>query len=191
MEKLVERGLRAQLKTGNLLTGQLYVDLDFYPDSPPRKLIYGGKYPEIPTVPSTVTNIEKSASDILAKLKALPLDKIANELLGTVQGTNRVANDPELKDAIRSLNATLKDIQKLSQSVDKQLLTLVASTEKTLSALRTTLESVEPGSPIAVDLTTMLEELSAAARSIRILSDYLDRHPDALLYGKSGAGAKP
>ena len=198
MEKLVERGLRAQLKTGSLLTGQLYVDLDFYPDSPPRKLIYGGKYPEVPTVPSTVADIEKSATDILAKLKALPLDKIGNELLGTVQGTNRVANDPELKDAIRSLNATLKDVQKLSQSLeklsqslDKQLVMLASSTEKTLSAARTTLESVEPGSPIAVDLTNMLEELSAAARSIRILSDYLDRHPDALLYGKSGAGAKP
>jgi paraquat-inducible protein B len=172
-----------------LLTGQLFVDLDFYPDSPPKQLVYGGKYPEVPTVPSALADIEKSATDILTKLKALPLDKIGNEVLATVQGTNRVANDPELKDAIRSLNAALKDIQKLTQSLDKQVVTLAAGAEKNLGAAHGILEGLEPGAPMAVDLGNALEELAAAARSIRVLSNYLERHPEALLYGKSGAGA--
>ena len=58
-EILVEKGLRAQLKQGNLLTGQLFIDLDMYPDAPPRKIEYGGKYPELPTVPTPMEEITK------------------------------------------------------------------------------------------------------------------------------------
>ncbi|MDD2770123.1 MAG: MlaD family protein, partial [Methylococcus sp.] len=105
MEKLVERGLRARLKTGSLLTGQLYVDLDFYSDSPAKTLVYGGQYPELPTLPSVADELQRSVTEIMANLKKLPLEKIGQELLGTVQGSNRLLNSPELKDAVGSMNA--------------------------------------------------------------------------------------
>jgi paraquat-inducible protein B len=191
MEKLVERGLRAQLKTGSLLTGQLYVDLDFYPASPPAKLIYGGQYPEIPTVPTALEEFQDSAAAILANLKKLPLDKIGNELALTLQSANRLISDPNLKDTLRSLDVVLKDVQKLAQTADRQVAALATGTEKTLMAVRAVLENVEPGAPVAVDLANTLEELAAAARSMRVLSNYLERHPEALLYGKGGPGDKP
>jgi len=186
-EKLIERGLRGRLKTGSLLTGQLYVDLDFYPDSPPKSLVYGGEQPEIPTLPSITEELQASVTEIMAKLKRLPLDKIGDELLGTVQGTNRMMNDPEMKEAVRSMNTVLKDVHQLAQTADREIVKLTAGVEKSLGSAVKTLEQLEPGSPMAVDVGNALEELAASARSIRSLSDYLERHPEALLHGKGGA----
>ena len=69
-EKLIERGLRGRLKTGSLLTGQLYVDLDFYPDTPPKTLVYGGDQPEIPTLPSITEELQDSVTEIMAETQA-------------------------------------------------------------------------------------------------------------------------
>ena len=191
LEHLVANGLRARLKTGSLLTGQLYVDLDIYPKAPPGKLVYGGDYPEIPTLPSIVNELQKDATEIIAKLKALPLDKIGNEILGTVQGANRLANSGEIKESLRSLDGALKDLRKLAQTADRQVGALAVGMEQNLGAIHKILEQMQPGSPMAVNLNRALDQLTAAARSIRALSDYLDRHPEALLRGKSGYGGKP
>jgi paraquat-inducible protein B len=190
MEKMVERGLRARLKTGSLLTGQLYVDVDFYPNSPPRKLVYGGRYPELPTLPSVAGELEKDVTEIVANLKKLPLDRIGQELLGTVQGTNQLANSTDVKAAVRSLDLALKDVHQLAQNTDKQIVKLGSTVEKSLAGAVKVLEQVEPGAPMAADLSDALEELAASARSIRALTDYLERHPESLLHGKGGFGAK-
>jgi paraquat-inducible protein B len=186
-EKLVERGLRGRLKTGSLLTGQLYVDLDFYPDSPPKSLAYGGEQPEIPTLPSITEELQADVKEIMGKLKRLPLDRIGDELLGTAQGANRLMNSPDLKEAIRSMNTALKDVHQVAQTADREIVKLTAGVEKSLGSAVKTLEQLEPGSPMAVDVGNALEELAASARSIRSLSDYLERHPEALLHGKGGA----
>jgi paraquat-inducible protein B len=191
IEKLVEFGLRARLKTGNLLTGQLYVDVDFYPDEPTTSIIYGGQYPEIPTLPSLSDELMKNASEIIANLKKLPLDKIGQELLGTVKGSNQLLNSADIKNATRSLNLALVDMRHLAQTTDQQLVALSANLEKSLGATARVLEQIEPGAPMSVDISNALEELSASARSIRALTDYLERHPEALLNGKAGSGDKP
>ncbi|MEW6038891.1 MAG: MlaD family protein [Pseudomonadota bacterium] len=191
MEKLVERGLRARLKTGNLLTGQLYVDLDFYPESPPKSLDYSGQHPELPTLPSVADELQRNVTEIVANLKKIPLDKIGQELLGTVQGSNRLMNSPELKEAVGSMNTALKDLRHLAQTADREMVTLTAAAEKSLSSTAKVLEQLEPGSAMAVDISNALEELAASARSIRALTDYLERHPEALLHGKGGSGGKP
>ncbi|MBS1212421.1 MAG: pqiB [Proteobacteria bacterium] len=186
-ENLVERGLRGRLKTGSLLTGQLYVDLDFYPDSPPKTLIYGGEQPEIPTLPSLAEELQTTATEIMQKLKRIPFDKIGEELLGTSQGANRLLNSPDLKQAVQSLNLALLDVHQLAQTADREVVTLAANIEKSLGSAAKVLEQLEPGAPMAADVGNTLEELAAAARSIRALSDYLERHPEALLKGKGGA----
>lgn len=187
MEKLIERGLRARLKTGSLVTGQLYVDLDFYPDQPEKTMIYGGKFPEIPTLPSLTEQFQNDVKEILAKLKSLPLDKIGEEILGTVKGTNRLLNSPDLHSSIASLNTALKDLHQLTQTADREVVKITTHLEKSLGSTAKILEQLEPGTPMAVDLRNALEELAASARSIRALTDYLERHPEALLHGKSGA----
>ncbi len=187
IEALVAQGLRARLKTGNLLTGQLFIDLDFYHDDAGKKVIYAGELPELPTLPSVAEAFKNDISEILAKLKRLPLDKIGDELLGTVQGSNKLMNSEDVKDAIRSLNTTLKDVHQLAQTTDKEIVKLTASLDKSLTTAVKVLEQIDPGSPIIVDVGKALEELAASARSIRTLTDYLERHPEALLYGKGGA----
>ena len=188
MEYMIKSGLRAQLKTGSLLTGQLFVDLDFHPDSPSQELVYGGPYPEIPTVPGTLEAFQKTAMDLMDDLRKLPLDRIANELLGTMQGANRLINGPEWQSTIRSLGATLNEVQMLAKTADQRMAGLASETAKTLGAVRKTLEGFDSESPVMVDLASTLEELATAARSIHALSDYLERHPESLLYGKGGPG---
>jgi paraquat-inducible protein B len=191
IERYVEQGLRASLQTGSLLTGQLYVDLNFYPaDVGKQQIAYGGEYPVFPSIPSTLDQFQITAQDLLEKLRKLPLDKIADELLGTIKGANHLINAPEWAETLRSLDATLKDLQKLSRSVDQRLAPLVTEAEQSLRSTRQTLELVEPGSPMTVDLANTLESLSAAARSISELANYLQRHPEALIYGKAGPGGK-
>ena len=188
MEYMIKSGLRAQLKTGSLLTGQLFVDLDFHPDGPSQELVYGGPYPEIPTVPGTLEAFQKTAMDLMDDLRKLPLDRIANELLGTMQGANRLINGPEWQSTIRSLGATLNEVQMLAKTADQRMAGLASETAKTLGAVRKTLEGFDSESPVMVDLASTLEELATAARSIHALSDYLERHPESLLYGKGGPG---
>ena len=187
LEALIAQGLRARLKTGNLLTGQLYVDLDFYHDEPPAKMIYGGEMPELPTLPSVAEAFKNDISEIMAKLKRLPLDKIGDELLGTVQGSNKLMNSQDVKDSIKSLNTALKDVHQLAQTTDQEIVKITANLDRSLTTAVKVLEQIDPGSPIIVDVGKALEELAASARSIRTLTDYLERHPESLLYGKGGA----
>lgn len=204
LKELVERGLKAQLQMGSLLTGQLFIELNFYPDLPKEKLILTGKYPEIPTIPATMDEVRRTVTDVLAQIRRLPLDKIAYELLETLEGANRFTNSPELIESVQTLNETIKDVQqvvresgpslgqtldevqKLARDLDQVVLSLADSTDETLSAARNAMEIADPNSSMVVNLASMLEELAAAARSIRGLADYLERHPEALVHGKGG-----
>ncbi len=183
-KRMLDRGLRAKLEVGSLLTGQLYIDLDFYPDLPHKKLVLTGKYPELPTVPSTMDQFKSTATSLLAQIRHLPLEEIANELLGTVKGLNRLSNSPGLANAVNDLDATLGEFRRLARHTGKDVDKLAVSAEDTLRAARSALEIADPGTPAGANVATTLEELAAAARSIRVLADYLAQHPEALVKGK-------
>ena len=184
IDAMVKRGLRAQLMTGSLLTGQLYVDLDFHPNLPVKGLNYEKKYPVIPSVPATMDEFRTTAANLLRQLRNLPLDKIAHEILETAEGANHLVNSPEAQEAIHSLNAALGNVEKLTEGLDQRVNRLAFSVEKTLAKARAALELADPDSPAAVNLNSALKELAAAARSIRVLTDYLEQHPEALVQGK-------
>ena len=186
MKQLVKRGLRAQLQTGSLLTGQLFVQLDFHPNLPQQTLIMTGKYPEIPAVPATMDQLRRTVTDLMAEIRRMPLDKIAEELLETIKGANRLVNAPELDEAVRNLNATLRNVEKMTHGVDQKVDGLTMSMEKTLATVREAVEVIDPNSPAAVNFNSALQELAAAARSIRILAEYLEQHPESLVHGKKG-----
>ncbi len=198
---MVKHGLRAQLKMGSLLTGQLFIELNFHPNLPQKTLLMTGKYPEIPTVPSTMDELRKNATDVLAEIRQIPFDKIGQGLLETIQGANRFTNSPELLAAVHTLNTTLDEIHALARSdgslsksfdnldtltrrLDTKVVKLDKSIEKTLATIRSAMEIADPNSPAAVNLTTAMDELAAAARSVRGLADYLARHPESLIHGK-------
>ena len=184
LKRFVERGLRAQLQIGSLLTGQLYVEFAFHPDLPRKSLMMAGKYPEIPAVPATMDQLRQTVTGVLAEIRRMPLDKIAQEILETVQGANHLVNSPDTEEAVHSLNAALGNVEKLTEGLDQRVHGLIFSVEKTLARARTTMDVVEPGSPVAVEMARALSELAAAARSIRVLADYLEQHPESLVRGK-------
>jgi len=196
-EALVRRGLRAQLKSGNLITGQLLVSLDFHPDSPPAELIFGGAYPEIPTVPSQLDEITRSVSDVLDEVSSLPLKELVGDLRRTVQGMEKLVNAPQILESMESLNNTLNAVEDMSVNLDREVTPLVAAlrdtvdqTQSTLGTVQTTFKSAEGmignDSQIRYDLTRLLQELTETARSVRFLADYLEQNPNALISGKGG-----
>ena len=101
LQTLIDRGLRAQLQTGSLLTGQLFVELDMHPDTPIHLVQADVPFPELPTIPASLEQITASIRGFLATLDKVALDKIAEELQGTLEGANRLINAPELTKAVR------------------------------------------------------------------------------------------
>jgi paraquat-inducible protein B len=255
-KSLIERGLKAQLEMQSIVTGQLQIALDFHPDKPAKFVKADPDYFEIPTVQSPFQELTK-------KIEKIPIDEIFQKILSAVEGIENVVKNPDIGEAIRSVNLALADVRKLVQNVDGQVgplasnltetvqdvrklvqnadvkVTGLASNldgtvtdvrgfvkntdakvtelalnlegaakdlrgllqhldkriEGTIQALDTTLavaqkaiEKIEgtagEDSTLVYELNKTLEEVSALARSIRVLSDHLDRHPESVLWGK-------
>jgi paraquat-inducible protein B len=183
MRSLVAAGLRAQLKSGNLLTGDLLVDLDFHPESPPAKLDEGGTYPAIPSVPTQLEVLTASVTGLLNKLAALPLPELVADLRTTVQDIDSLVAAPDTKDTVTALHGSADHLQALLGTLDQQLGPLLKRADTTLSSTNTL---VGPDSQLRYDVGGLMRELTGAARSIRVFADYLQRHPEALLRGKGG-----
>jgi paraquat-inducible protein B len=173
-----EQGLRAQLKTGNLLTGQLFVAFNYFPDAPKAKIDWTQDPLELPVVRSTIPDLEAKLTGILNKLDNLPLEAIGKELqkdltaLGqTLDSTDKLVKraDSELVDVLKT---TIEETRRAIASADKML----TSTDATL---------VGKDAPVQQDLREALQEMVLAARSLRVLTDYLERHPESLIRGKT------
>ena len=188
MENLVDRGLRAQLKTGSLLTGQLFVEVDFHADAPKAQIKYGGPFPEFPTIPAPLQVITARVNQLLNKLETVPIEQIGKDLGDTLKNVKSISESRELLEAVQALNQTLQHTRQLVQNLDSNVAPAISST---LDQAQKTLVSVEgtlgQDSPLQHDLRKVLKELGETARTIRILTDYLERHPDALIYGKGKA----
>lgn len=187
MDRLVAEGLRAQLKSGSLITGALFVDLDFHPDAPAAPVEMAGGYRVLPTVPAPLEALTANAKELLDRLQRFPLDEIGTELRDTLRNANRLVGSDDLARSVKALDETLRELQgfaeKLNRNVEPQL-------QATLLQAQSSFDSAEgvvsADSALYKELKRMLAELSDAARSIRNMADYLERHPDALLYGKGG-----
>lgn len=182
---LIAKGLHAQLKTGNLVTGQQYVALDFFPNAEPRSIIYQGDYPVIPTLPTQIEEIASKIGQFIAKLDKLPLDQIGNDLKDTIKGARRITNSPEIGEALRSLNTAVKEIQLLT--TDLRIRTapeINAALKQAQQSLATSNAVLETDSPLQYRMKETLEELSDAARSLRVLVEYLENYPESIVTGK-------
>jgi paraquat-inducible protein B len=175
INQLVEnKGFRGQLATGSLLTGKLFISLDFFPNSKTKKIQMVGDYPEFPTVPTTLDELKTSLTSFLADVNKLPLSEISQNILDTTEGLERLVNDPELLKTVGSANKTLVELDKLAVDLNKKLVPLLSKANKTLGLLG-------DDSPLSVDLENTLKEFSSAARSIRLTADYLKQNPNSLI----------
>ena len=169
MNNFVKRGMRAQLKTGNYMTGQLFVDLDFIPDAPTASINWEKTPPVFPTTPTPFEEISTTLASLIKKLKKLPLEKIGSQFQETVITLTS------------TMQKTEQLVKTLNTSVTPAITATLDQTQKTLSTLEQTVQS---DSSTQHDLQDVFDELSKAARSIRIMADYLERHPEALIHGK-------
>ena len=179
LQNMVQRGLRAQLRTGNLLTGQLYVSLDFFPQAKPAEMrSVQGDLMELPTVGNSLDEFQQQIAEILAKINKVPFDQIGRDLQQTLAGMRR------------TVNAAEKTVKGLNDNLAPQLMGTIQSLKKTLDSADRTLVSANrtlaSDSPTQEELQQTLRSVSKAADSLRRLTDYLERHPESLLRGKTG-----
>ena len=168
MGRLVDHGLRAQARSGNLLTGQLYVALDFVPHTPPVAFDPNAKPLTIPTVAGSFDKLQEQLAEIVDKIDKIPFDSIGKNLDQTLAG----------------LNATMKQVN--GQTLP-QFKTTLQGVQKTMGSANDALSS---DSPLQQNLGSTLQELQRMARSLRVFTEYLDGHPEALIRGRR-PDAKP
>ena len=228
IQNMIARGLKGQLTIQSLVTGQLIIELDFFPDLPTRLVGSDLPYPEIPTIPSSLEQIART-------LEKIPVQQLFEKLIDAVAGIERTINSPETKKALQALQQTAHGAERLVtgvdevvagtnrmvqnidrqvgalsanlktvtdnagrvlQHIDEQVAPLGQEVRQTLDATRRLLAEAQntvagvdgfvgQRSELRQRLNRSLEEITAAARALRSLSDLLERHPEALLRGKS------
>lgn len=162
LQFMVDRGFRAQLRTGNLLTGQLYIALDFFPDAPKVKIDWSESPIELPTVPGGLQELQVTIAEIAQKINQVPFEAIGNDLRRTLQNADKL-------------------IQQLDAEVAPEARAALAEARKALSAAERTLDV---DSALQQDARDALREIARTARAFRGLADFLERHPESLIRGK-------
>jgi len=158
------------LKSGNLLTGMLYVALDFFPEAAPAKLDWNKRPIVLATVPGTLEELQTTLLHISRKLDNVPIDDIATDL----------------HKAIKSLDLTLQSTDKLVKRLDSDVAPQARETlEQARKTLATAERTLSSDAPLQQDLRDALREIGRSAESLRTLTDYLDRHPESLIRGKT------
>lgn len=212
---LIDRGLRARLQTQSFVTGKKEIALDFFPDTPVVLTGESTEYVELPTIPSageklarTLQDIQldKIADEILKTFEGLRkiiedprIRRILDEIEGTVGDFGELARDLDESVAVLAEDAhgALSDARDLIRDVDEQVSPVSANLGKTMESARAALEKatgtlseaeklLSEDSPLQQELLSAMKEISGAARSLRMLVEYLERHPEALIQGKGG-----
>ncbi|MGD8343198.1 MAG: MlaD family protein [Desulfobacterales bacterium] len=216
---LVKQGLRAQLQLTSLVTGQLAINMDFYPDTAAK--LFGVEnaqigddvrdWQEIPTISTTLQDLEQA-------LGAINFKDMAEDFKRAMDGIAKLASSPELHASIGELNETLEAVKTLARSLDSKVEPLASSLDQTLVDVRAgigdarelmatdikdaaesaeaalddaskTLASIEnlaqEGTQLRQEVSDALREISAASRSVRVLADFIEQHPDAVLRGRA------
>ncbi len=180
----VERGLRATLKTASLLTGALYVDLDYYPDADPAGLGEVSGYTTIPTISSGFAQLEAKLSAILDKIQALPLEDTMEKIAAAAdESATTIA---EARKTLKELEATVAAARGTLE--DPEFRALPADLRQTLAELEKSVASVGPEGSIQGDLARTLDELRAALRACISLATSIDEKPNSLIFGRESSG---
>jgi paraquat-inducible protein B len=167
LRTLVDHGMRAQLRTGNLLTGQQYVALDFDPRAQRATLDVSTGVPRLPTEPGTLNELQPQIAEIVARLSKVPFEDIGRDLRGTLGAARSAITQltPDAQRALAGVEHTLAGVQATLDRLDRNLL--------------------DTGAPVQRQMEDTMVELQRAARALRALGDYLQRHPESILRGKA------
>ncbi len=214
LEDLIQNGLRAQLKLQSLVTGQLYVDINFHPHTPVHLVnALDSGLPEIPAIPSSQEEIESTISELVREIRQLPLKEMFTKLDSTLTHIDATVSQPEFHHSVRHLDQLLTDLdhelaslsrhleynlvlsRKLLQRMDESVPVLLENSTKTLQKAQRALDESErtltalrdnfgPQSPLTADFHDTLDAVREAAREIGVLAETLQTQPEILLRGK-------
>jgi paraquat-inducible protein B len=188
----IERGFRAQLKSQSMLTGQLYIAWDFFPEHPAILIGLNPDYPEIPSIPTTIEEIEMQLQQGMNSLSQVPIRDLTHSLLYTLNGIDSLARSPQVYSSFEALSVSLQKSATLMSSLEKQIDPVSGSLVKTAEEMNKTLNRmedllVEIQQGIANDRYEMrmaLKQFAEANRSLRFLAEYLQENPRSLIFGK-------
>lgn len=179
--KMVRNGLRAQTKTASYLTGQLVLAVDFVQGAAPAELVVDGKDWVLPSVGGGLDNILTAVSGISAKLDRLPIEQIAGNLNITLQSAAGAMGS--IQELVRKTDAGLTPALKRLPEIAQALQEASVRAGRTFASIE---GSYGQSSQFSRELDRAMTQVGDTARSIRILADYLDRHPEALVRGRGG-----
>jgi paraquat-inducible protein B len=169
IDSMVAHGMRAELKDGNLLTGQKYVAVDVVKGAPSETVAWDQHPPIFPTASGGLDEITDSIGSVAKKLDKVPFDQISNHLIATMA----------------TLDQTLKSTDHLMRNVDASIAPQVTATLKEAQdAMKNAKDALSESGSLNNNLGDTLLQLSRAAKSLGALADYLERHPEALIRGK-------
>jgi paraquat-inducible protein B len=196
---LVALGLRAELQSANLLTGQMRVALEIDKDAPPAQLGMEGDVLVMPTIAGGFAGIEAAANQLLSKLSRMPFEKIGNDLDSTLHGASGIVNGAALAESLTALHGTLSNADELVKSLNtgvgpamKQLPAIASDLQATVAKTDNLIGSATAGygqdSKFNRDVDRLMVQLNDTARALRALADLLTRHPEALVRGRTNSG---
>jgi len=169
VDRLVEHGMRGELKTGNLLTGQLFIALDFHPDAARASVDWTRSPPVVPTIPGGLSRIQDTIGRIANRVDRIPVDQLA----------------AQLSQSLATFDATLKSGQGLIGRLDTEVLPQAILTFKEAqNALQSANAVLAQDAPLQKDVQAAMRQVAQSARALATLADYLERHPEALVRGK-------
>jgi paraquat-inducible protein B len=163
LKTFIDRGLRARLEMQSIVTGQMQVGLDFYPDKPAKFVATDTTTPEIPTIPTPMQELTK-------KIQNLPIDEISEKLSSALSAIDKVVSSPEIPEAIRSLNLALGDVRKLVKNVDGQVEPLVSNLNETVKDVRVLVQNAD------AKVTELTSNLDGAVTEVRGLVKNVDNN---------------
>ena len=192
MAKLVKKGLRAQQRTANLLTGQRYVSMRIHPEIGPAAIRTDGSYPVLPTIPNTVEEITATAKRLLDRFNNLPLEETLADIREAARQVKDMTGSRTLQSAIDNIDQSFALFRKVTSDLNDGTLPKIndmldqarASLTRGEETLATAEKMLDEGAPVVYNLNRLLLELQDAARAVETLADYLERHPDAIVFGK-------
>jgi paraquat-inducible protein B len=182
ISRLIARGLKAQLGLDSIVTGQLYVQLDFMPEVPVRMMAEDDEdYQEIPTAPSPLEKLQET-------LQQIPLAELAQKTVVAIEKIEQLLSSNDIQEAFGNLNSLIKELEGVTKDIDskadglsKEFKLASGQLTSTLKTLQTTLEQSDP---LLGKTSAAMDEVSNSARALRRLADYLEQHPESLLRGK-------
>lgn len=176
LTEFIQRGLRAQMKTGNILTGQNYIALDFYPKAKPAKLKFINGIAEIPTIPTELSGLQAQVSLIADKLTKFPLNEIGQDVRKTLASMNT------------AINSTDKLVKQMDGKIAPAMQATLDDARKTMQSTQTILAS---DAPMQQDVRRAVQQMTRAAASLQLMADYIEQHPESLIRGKAPTKEKP